>query len=108
MKKTQTTWVKPWPIFRSVVAGPVGQTILSPGPNRDAEDPLKKKTRDAEERFEWRRSKWSMAGMGADLATACIGPGLTISFSDEIPVFSGNEISFRNFGKFRWISDEIC
>ena len=30
--------------------------------------------------------------------------GLTISFSDEIPVFSGNEISFRNFGKFRRIS----
>ena len=27
-------------------------------------------------------------------------PGLTISFSDEIPVFSGNEISFRNFGEF--------
>jgi len=35
-------------------------------------------------------------------------PGLTISFSDEIPVFSGNEISDRNFGKFRWIFDEIC
>ena len=27
--------------------------------------------------------------------------GLTISFSLQIPVFSGNEISFRNFGKFR-------
>ena len=36
------------------------------------------------------------------------GPGLTISFSDEILVFSGNEISFRKFGKFRWILDEIC
>ena len=35
--------------------------------------PPQKKTRDAEERFEWRRSKWSMAGMGVDLATACIG-----------------------------------
>ena len=29
---------------------------------------------------------------------------LTISFSLQIPVFSGNEISFRNFGKFRRIS----
>ena len=27
--------------------------------------------------------------------------GLTISFSGQIPVFTGNEISFRNFGKFR-------
>ena len=26
--------------------------------------------------------------------------GLTISFSDQIPVFSGNGIPFRNFGKF--------
>ena len=26
--------------------------------------------------------------------------GLTISFSLQIPVFSGNEISFRNFGGF--------
>ena len=31
-------------------------------------------------------------------------PGLTISFSGQIPVFTGNEISFRNFGKFRGIS----
>ena len=36
---------------------------------------------------------------------ACLwGPRLTISFSLQIPVFSGNEISFRNFGKFRQIS----
>ena len=28
-------------------------------------------------------------------------PGLTISFSLQIPVFSGNEIAFRNFGEFR-------
>ena len=33
--------------------------------------------------------------------------GLTISFSLQIPVFSGNEISFRNFGKFRWLLAEI-
>ena len=32
------------------------------------------------------------------------GPGLTISFSGQIPVFSGNGIPFRNFGKFRRIS----
>ena len=31
-------------------------------------------------------------------------PVLTISFSGQIPVFTGNEISFRNFGKFRRIS----
>ena len=30
--------------------------------------------------------------------------GLTISFSGQIPVFSGNGIPFRNFGKFRRIS----
>ena len=30
--------------------------------------------------------------------------GLTISFSGQILVFTGNEISFRNFGKFRRIS----
>ena len=39
------------------------------------------------------------------------GPGLTISFSDEISVFSGNEIRFEisvNFGGFRWILNEIC
>ena len=31
-------------------------------------------------------------------------PGLTISFFGQIPVFSGNGIPFRNFGKFRRIS----
>ena len=31
-------------------------------------------------------------------------PGLTISFSGQISVFSGNGIPFRNFGKFRRIS----
>ena len=30
-------------------------------------------------------------------------PGLTISFSGQIPLFSGNGIPFRNFGKFRRI-----
>ena len=34
-------------------------------------------------------------------------PGLTISFSGEIPVIGGNGIPFRNFGEFRWISNEI-
>ena len=29
------------------------------------------------------------------------GPGFSFSFSGQIPVFTGNEISFRNFGKFR-------
>ena len=29
------------------------------------------------------------------------GPGLTILFFDEILVFSGSEILFRNFDKFR-------
>ena len=31
-------------------------------------------------------------------------PGLTISFSGEIPVIGGNGIPFRNFGEFRRIS----
>ena len=31
-------------------------------------------------------------------------PGLTISFSGEIPVIGGNGILFRNFGEFRRIS----
>ena len=31
-------------------------------------------------------------------------PGLTISFSGEIPVIGGNGIPFRNFGDFRRIS----
>jgi len=42
------------------------------------------------------------------LVMACsfglLGAGLTISFSGQIPVFSGNGIPFRNFGKFRRIS----
>ena len=41
-------------------------------------------------------NKYTVLGRSSVLPT-----GLTISFSDEIPVFSGNEISFRNFGGFR-------
>ena len=40
-------------------------------------------------------------------ASCLFTPGLTILFSLQIPVFSGNKISFRNFGKFRRILAEI-
>ena len=40
----------------------------------------------------------------ADAPAGESGSGLTISFSGQIPVFSGNGIPFRNFGKFRRIS----
>ena len=41
---------------------------------------------------------------GAHYAAGAASSGLTISFSGQIPVFSGNGIPFRNFDKFRRIS----
>ena len=43
----------------------------------------------------------STQGMDLSVGLGHVQPGLTISFSGQIPVFTGNEISFRNFGEFR-------